>query len=195
MLGYRFSTNYRLLGWHVMLLAICALPVSADTIHVPADFPTIQAAIDAAADGDEVVIAPDTYTGWQNRDLDFNGPGRDNRIGAVYRDGDVGPGKISMLRLMGKVLVGLGAAGLVGATAWWYMFFEQMLGLSVKRASECFYTTTTECEIGVLIGGLGDVPAYTPAALWLSVAVLVLGVAVYGLSPRKTPDEPDADRN
>ena len=73
MLGYRFPTVHWLLAWQAMALAICSLPVSADTIHVPADFPTIQAAIDAATDGDEVVIAPDTYTGSQNRDLDFTG--------------------------------------------------------------------------------------------------------------------------
>src|SRR3990172_6967509 len=34
---------------------------AAATIHVPADHPTIQAAIDAAQDGDVIEIAPGTY--------------------------------------------------------------------------------------------------------------------------------------
>ncbi len=37
------------------------------------DYPTIQAAIGAAVDGDEVVCANGTYTGPGNRDIDFLG--------------------------------------------------------------------------------------------------------------------------
>ena len=43
------------------------------TLHVPGDYPTIQAAIDASVDGDTVLIADGTYTGEGNRDLDFGG--------------------------------------------------------------------------------------------------------------------------
>ncbi|MBN2588373.1 MAG: hypothetical protein JXA96_00805, partial [Sedimentisphaerales bacterium] len=39
----------------------------------PADFNNIQAAIDDANDGDIVLVAPGTYTGEGNRDIDFMG--------------------------------------------------------------------------------------------------------------------------
>jgi hypothetical protein len=43
------------------------------TLHVPADYPTIQAALDAAADGDLILVANGRYRGDGNRNLDFLG--------------------------------------------------------------------------------------------------------------------------
>ncbi len=45
----------------------------ADILNVPADFATIQAAINAAITGDEVVVADGVYTGAGNKNLDFHG--------------------------------------------------------------------------------------------------------------------------
>jgi len=60
-----------LLNLVVLLLNAALAP--AETRLVPDEYGTIQAAIDAAVDGDVVIIAPDIYTGKGNRNIDFNG--------------------------------------------------------------------------------------------------------------------------
>ena len=50
-----------------------AAPHVAATIHVPADYPTIQAAITAAVSGDTIEISSGTFSGPGNVDIDTNG--------------------------------------------------------------------------------------------------------------------------
>lgn len=57
------------------LIVALALPASAlsEVVHVPGDAPTIQEGLNMASAGDTVLVAPGTYAGALNRDLDFSG--------------------------------------------------------------------------------------------------------------------------
>jgi parallel beta-helix repeat protein len=55
------------------IISVCPTALFAATIHVPSEQPTIQSGIDEAVNGDVVIVAPGTYTGDGNRDIDFGG--------------------------------------------------------------------------------------------------------------------------
>jgi len=56
----------------ICLMLIASIAWS-NIIHIPGDYPTIQAGIDAVKDGDTVLVADGTYKGDGNKNLDFAG--------------------------------------------------------------------------------------------------------------------------
>jgi len=87
----QLSLGRCLAGLVLALVAGCSssttAPAPEHVIRVPADHPTIQAALDACADGDTVLVAAGTYTGPANRVLDF--AGKSLVLMGAGRSGDV----------------------------------------------------------------------------------------------------------
>ncbi len=62
-------------GWSACLLVLAGsqAALQATTIRVPVDFPTIQAAVNIANNGDTILVADGIYRGDGNRDIGLQG--------------------------------------------------------------------------------------------------------------------------
>ena len=70
----------KMVGFALIGLIICLVVVyiagvarAGNTYKVPDDYPTIRDAMNAASNGDTIIVADDVYTGSMNKNLDFNG--------------------------------------------------------------------------------------------------------------------------
>lgn len=71
----QYSSSFEILSTEAINspLTITVSLTIGKTLHVPENYPNIQAAINAAYDGDTIWVADGTYTGPGNRDIDFLG--------------------------------------------------------------------------------------------------------------------------
>lgn len=65
--------RFKILSLCLPVYVVCACSSLAAILHVPTEYSTIQAALDAAVSSDTVLIADGTYQGSGNRGLDYQG--------------------------------------------------------------------------------------------------------------------------
>ena len=56
-----------------LLAVLIANSAAAAVLHVPGQYTTIQAAVNACKDSDTVIVAPGIYSGLGNRNITLNG--------------------------------------------------------------------------------------------------------------------------
>jgi len=89
-----------------------------------------------------------------------------------------------MIVKTGNLMIALSVAAFAVATAWWIVFFHEVLGDKFQMARECFYWNADLCALKSPAGLFVDVPVYDPALLWLSGVMFASGLSVrlYGLA-------------
>jgi hypothetical protein len=94
-------------------------------------------------------------------------------------------------RKLARTLVGLGVLVVASALIWWIYFYSQMsreIRVDLKHFLQCMFATSYECAfVDDLASSDGMIP-YNPAALWVGVATLTVGL-ILGFSPEKKAEE------
>jgi len=140
------------------------------TIRVPEDQPTIQAGIDAASLGDTVLVAPDTYTGAGNTDLDFGGIDRvlRSREGAESTVIDCA-GAARGVHFRNHETPASVVEGFTIRKGWTNADGDQRLQLRDRRDPEVGSVTLASLALAAVLGGTPVSPAggeLVPVAFW-----------------------------
>ncbi len=121
--------SWRFLISLVILLSVEASALSAVRLVPSRDYPTIQSAINAAVNGDEVVVALGTYTGSGNRDLDFKGK-------AITVRSQINPANPDW-NIIAATIIDCGGSADAPHRAFWFHTHEgsnsQVLGFTIRN--------------------------------------------------------------
>src|SRR5713101_4358915 len=91
----------------------------------------------------------------------------------------------SRLQRIGTALLAIGGIATAACLLWWLLLYGAAAAegrSSLGEVLECLLHTKKACRLRPAFAILDDLP-YQPVALWLSVVVLLAGVAMKMLSP------------
>lgn len=80
------------------------------------------------------------------------------------------------MRKLSNLLMVFGIVAFVVATAWWFIFFHEVLGDEFQLARECFYWTTNLCSLKAPAGLFVEIPEYQPMLLWIASGLFGAGL-------------------
>ena len=90
-------------------------------------------------------------------------------------------------RKFGNILMVFGAALLIGALIWWFMFYSSVVREigkatggegSVFDVVGCLYSSSGVCSLVSTVAVLAGKTAYEPMLFWFGLAGLILGVVM-----------------
>lgn len=88
------------------------------------------------------------------------------------------------VRLLGRLLVLLGALGLIAAVIWWRQFYQQVAAVIGANGSalpiECLFRSSGDCGLASGAASLLGGTPYSPFLLWLSGALVAVGLVMWG---------------
>src|SRR5215211_4910849 len=104
-------------------------------------------------------------------------------------------------RRLGHALIIVGLIAVIASVVWWEASYDAAIrtlgrNLKISHPMDCLILFTAQCAQAKAAVLSGAWPAYNPAALWLSLAVLLAGIVVVyrsaplGPYPVTPPGEP-----
>ena len=162
----------------LLAAAILAVPCTADTYDVPGDFDTIQAAIDACQDGDEIIVHPGLYREF----IDYRG--RSVTVRSEDPDSDI---SVQNTRILGSVAFQSGEGAGAALTGFTMLDSEPYYGSlrildSSPTISRCWFLYGRADAYGGAVSCINSAAAFLDCEFRECEAVLGAAVAIQNSS-------------